>query len=272
MATEQPTVEESPTIEQPTTPKPVEIDTKALLDELGKIGVKKPEELINIHNASQQVGKAWNEVGTLRQQNEQLLKAMQELKSQVSQPRPHEPDYGSSTEGIDIRKVIREETGTVIDSKLQEMNRRQFEAQRAVQREYQAIIQDEDFGMVQPIWEKHVANYATQERLQSGETTLKAEYDRTVKTYLKELAIRGRTALEGVAKSTVRQPHMEGGETQSKPLPSGDQEHNKKIRQIKDDRTKGNLDSDRALEKLVKEFFPSDMFKIQPYRAVSIGD
>ena len=253
---------EAPTIEQPTTPPPAEIDTKALLDELGKLGVKKPEDLTNIHNASQQVGKAWNEVGTLRQQNEQLLRAMQELKSQVAQPRSHEPDYGTSTEGIDIRKVIREETGTVIDSKLQDLNRRQFEAQRAVQREYQAIVNDEDFGMVQPIWEKHVANYATQERLQAGETTLKAEYDRTVKTYLKELAIRGRTALEGVAKSTVKQPHMEGGDTQSKPLPSGNQEHNKKLRQINEDRSKGTLDSDRALQNLVKEFFPADMFKL----------
>ena len=95
--------EESPTIEQPTTPPPAEIDTKALLERTGKIGVKKPEDLANIHTASQQVGKAWNEVGTLRQQNEQLLQAVRELQTKVSQPAAREPDYGSNAnEGVDL--------------------------------------------------------------------------------------------------------------------------------------------------------------------------
>jgi len=55
---------------------------------------------------------------------------------------------------------------------------------------------------------------------------------------------------------------MESGETQSKPIPAVDVEHNKKVRQITEDRSKGNLDSNKALENLVKEFFPADMFKI----------
>jgi hypothetical protein len=250
--------DESPTIEQPTTPAPVEIDTKALLDELGKIGVKKPEELVNIHNASQQVGKAWNEVGTLRQQNEQLLQAVRELQTKVSQPTSREPDYGTNSEGVDLGKLI----DTTIKKNIRDMQQQQFEAQRHVQREYAKITNDPDFQLVEEVWKRHASTFDTQDRLQSGQSTLSEEYNNVVKTYYREIAKRSRSAIEGLSKSGQKQPHMESGETQSKPIPAVDVEHNKKVRQITEDRSKGNLDSNKALENLVKEFFPADMFKI----------
>ena len=250
--------EESPTIEQPTTPLPAEIDTKALLDELGKIGVKKPEELVNIHNASQQVGKAWNEVGTLRQQNEQLLQAVRELQTKVSQPTERSPDYGNQQEGVDLGKLI----DTTIKKNIRDMQQQQFDAQRHVQREYAKITNDPDFQLVEEVWKRHASTFDTQDRLQSGQSTLSDEYNNVVKTYYREIAKRSRSAIEGLSKSGQKQPHMESGETQSKPIPTGDIEHNKKVRQITEDRSKGNLDSNKALENLVKEFFPADMFKI----------
>jgi hypothetical protein len=251
--------EESPTIEQPTTPPPAEIDTKALLDELGKIGVKKPEDLVNIHSASQQVGKAWNEVGTLRQQNEQLLRAVQELQTKMSQPAPREPEYGTNAnEGVDLGKLI----DTTIKKNIRDMQQQQFDAQRHVQREYAKITNDPDFQLVEEVWKRHASTFDTQDRLQSGQSTLSEEYNNVVKTYYREIAKRSRSAIEGLSKSGQKQPHMETGETQSRPIPSGDQEHNKKVRQISEDRSKGNLDSNKALENLVKEFFPADMFKI----------
>jgi hypothetical protein len=251
--------EESPTIEQPTTPPPAEIDTKALLDELGKIGVKKPEDLVNIHSASQQVGKAWNEVGTLRQQNEQLLRAVQELQTKMSQPVPREPEYGTNAnEGVDLGKLI----DTTIKKNIRDMQQQQFDAQRHVQREYAKITNDPDFQLVEEVWKRHASTFDTQDRLQSGQSTLSEEYNNVVKTYYREIAKRSRSAIEGLSKSGQKQPHMETGETQSRPIPSGDQEHNKKVRQISEDRSKGNLDSNKALENLVKEFFPADMFKI----------
>ena len=123
---EQPTVE-SPTIEQPVAKAAPEIDTKALLDELGKINVKTPEDLANIANASRQAGKAWNEVGTLRQQNEQLLTAMREMQAQMRQPVNQQSTNYADTpnEGVDLRKVVGEVVGNVIDVKLNDMNRRQ---------------------------------------------------------------------------------------------------------------------------------------------------
>jgi hypothetical protein len=254
--------DESPTIEQPTTPPPAEIDTKALLDELGKIGVKKPEELVNIHNASQQVGKAWNEVGTLRQQNEQLLQAVRELQTKVSQPASREPDYGSNTEGVDLGKMIDTKLDAGIKRNIREMQQQQFDAQRHVQREYAKITNDPDFQLVEEVWKRHASTFDTQDRLQSGQSTLSEEYNNVVKTYYREIAKRSRSAIEGLSKNSQKQPHMETGETQSRPIPSGDQEHNKKVRQITEDRSKGNLDSNKALENLVKEFFPADMFKI----------
>ena len=250
--------DESPTIEQPTTPPPAEIDTKALLDELGKIGVKKPEDLVNIHSASQQVGKAWNEVGTLRQQNEQLLQAVRELQAKVSTPTERAPDYGTNNEGVDLGKLI----DTTIKKNIRDMQQQQFEAQRHVQREYAKITNDPDFQLVEEVWKRHASTFDTQDRLQSGQSTLSEEYNNVVKTYYREIAKRSRSAIEGLSKGSTKQPHMETGETQSKPVPSGNQEHNKKVRQITEDRSKGNLDSNKALENLVKEFFPADMFKI----------
>jgi hypothetical protein len=142
------------------------------------------------------------------------------------------------------------------------MQQQQFEAQRHVQREYAKITNDPDFQLVEEVWKRHASTFDTQDRLQSGQSTLSEEYNNVVKTYYREIAKRSRSAIEGLSKGSTKQPHMESGETQSKPIPSVDIEHNKKVRQITEDRSKGNLDSNKALENLVKEFFPADMFKI----------
>jgi hypothetical protein len=183
-----------------------------------------------------------------------------QMRQPVNQPSPNYAD--TPNEGVDLRKVVGEVVGNVIDVKLNDMNRRQIEAQRVVQREYQKIVTDDDFEMVKPVWEQHVANLNTQERLQMGETTLKDEYQKVVNTYLKEFAKRQGAAIKVFDDMKKKAPHMESGETQSRPLPSGNMEHQKRVRQIAEDRSKGSLDSNKALENLVKEFFPADMFKI----------
>ena len=147
---------ESPTIEQPTTTPPAEIDTKALLDELGKIGVKKPEDLVNIHTASKESGHAFRLLGEARQQNEQLLNAVRELQAKVSQPAAREPDYGSNAnEGVDLGKLI----DTTIKKNIRDMQQQQFEAQRHVQREYAKITNDPDFQLVEEVWKRHASTF-----------------------------------------------------------------------------------------------------------------
>jgi hypothetical protein len=249
---------ESPTIEKPTTPEPAEIDTKALLDELGRIGVKKPEDLVNIHTASKESGHIGRMLGEARAQNEQLQQAVRELQLLAKQPQQREPDYGNQQEGVDLGKLI----DTTIKKNIRDMQQQQFDAQRHVQREYAKITNDPDFQLVEEVWKRHASTFDTQDRLQSGQSTLSEEYNNVVKTYYREIAKRSRSAIEGLSKSGQKQPHMESGETQSKPIPAVDVEHNKKVRQITEDRSKGNLDSNKALENLVKEFFPADMFKI----------
>ena len=225
--------DESPTIEQPTTPPPVEIDTKALLDELGKIGVKKPEELVNIHNASQQVGKAWNEVGTLRQQNEQLLQAVRELQTKVSQPASREPDYGTNSEGVDLGKLIDTKLDAGIKRNIRDMQQQQFEAQRHVQREYAKITNDPDFQLVEEVWKRHASTFDTQDRLQSGQSTLSEEYNNVVKTYYREIAKTESVCHRGsVQRDNQSSPTWSRVTHRASPFRAGDVEHNKKIRQI----------------------------------------
>lgn len=257
---------ESPTLEKPETtdPKPAPAaastapdETAELLATLKKLGVEKPEQIDGMAEASKHVGKAWNEVGMLRQKVSQLEQALTEN----SRPRVarSETDYmggmDSGAQTIDL--------GQLIDAKLKPLTgfvaqlQQQQQIQEAIGREMQEIQDDPDYALLAPVWEKHIANTNVQQSVAQGRTSLQKEYTKVYRAYTKELLKRAGSVIETKTGQT-KPPHMEQGDTRSEVRIPPSDEIKQKAKKINEARSKGAVTSDQALEDLVKTFLPAD--------------
>lgn len=251
--------DEKPQIETPEVKEPEkkpESEVDSLLSELKRFGLEKPEQIKNIYQASQQTGRAWNEVGELRKEVDRLTQALQ------SQPqKQYEPDYGEN-QPIDLSKAIREG----IRAEVMEMQKMQSEGMKRYYQELNSIQSDEDYPVVGELFEKHISNPKVAMNLQSGMSSLRDEYAKVNRTYYRELLKRTSSVLEKQAGVRQKPPHVEQGETQSFPLPSEDDERKENKKRIVKNRQSGIMSSDQALDALVKEFLPADDPIWQPKR------
>ena len=94
---------ESPSIEEPKAQEPVDDDTEALMAELKKLEIENPKQIQDMSHAAHQTGKAWNEVGQLRQQVSELSQML----NQQQQSQQVDTDYGDS---VDLAKIVKEQT------------------------------------------------------------------------------------------------------------------------------------------------------------------
>ena len=226
-------------------------EMESLLSELQRIGVEKPEQIQNMFTASQQTGKAWNEVGDLRRE---LAEAKQLIKS-MNQPRQEYSEYGE-TPSVDLKKEMR---NSLREFYMEDILKPQQEMQQRVWRESQEIQSDEDYPIVKELWEQYTRTPEFGMKLQSGQTTMKEEFGKVTRRYYRELAKRSYDTLSGLnAKSRGDIPHMESGEERSIPTPPDADEKKDKLNRINKGRTEGSLSSDKALENIIKTMLPED--------------
>jgi hypothetical protein len=246
---------ESPVIEAPVieAPKVPEIDKEALVSELTKLGVKNPDDLVNMQRASREAGNLANILGQVRNENQELKRMIQSLQ-QSSQA-----GYQSSDQpAVDLRQVVRSEVEGVVKG----LTQQQIQAQEALENELADIETDKDFMAVSDVWQKYLNNRNTQSRLRRGETSLTREYYRLVGTYKDKMIEAHTNALKLSSTKQKAAPHVERGDTHSPQVPATDDERKQKLKRISEDRSKGNLESNRALEQMVEQMFPPEVFKL----------
>lgn len=230
--------EEKPTVEEPK----VETDDAAkLMEELSKLDIKTPEDVQNMAFASQEAGKAWNEVGALRKEVSRL--------TELSNTPPPVDDY--SGESVDLGKVVEDKVQGVLNRYLQG----QQQAQQAAMMAMSEVRQDEDYHIVGPVFEKHINTPEMVMRLQNGQADYVKEYNKVSTKYYKNLAQRTSQYVEKFT-STQKPPHMEQGESQTAPLTNRDTEKTEKLKSIKKAQKEGSVDSDKALEDIIKSVMP----------------
>jgi hypothetical protein len=248
---------ESPTIEQPqvTEVKPPEIDKEALVSELTKMGVTKAEELLNMRRASSETGKLANMLGEVRNENAELKRMIQQLQtgSQAGY-QEHQP--------IDLKQAMRPVVKEVFQEAMVETTQRQMEAMRAQRAEMARIQSNKWFPAVRDVWEKYLNHPTTQDRLLGGETSLTDEYRNVVDAYTSRM-LETQTAALQAAQGGIKPPHVEQGNTQSVQNPPASTESVRKLRQISEAQRKGELESNRALDAMVKELFPAELFGLK---------
>jgi hypothetical protein len=220
-------------------------DLSGLLNTLQKIGVDTPEKIQGVYQASQQTGRAWNEVGALRKEVDRLSRALQE-KQQAPQTNPY--DF-TGTESVDLSKVIRD---GVRDFYMEEVVRPQKEAQSKFWADQEYIQSDPDYELVKDGFNQLIGNPQTQARLSRGETSVRDEYNRVVRGFYRGVAKQSREALEHyVTKRTPSTPHVESGESHTVPLPNQDDERKETMNKIVKKRQSGEMASDAALEAIL---------------------
>lgn len=251
---EAPVISEQPTIEAPEIKAP-EINKDELLGELTKMGVTKAEDLVGMQRASKEAGNIARMMGEVRQENAELKRMLQQL--QHSQSAGYQEP--STPPPIDLGQVVRKEVTTALSHLTQE----QLRAQEQIESELAEIETDRNYQAVADIWQKHVANRATNMRLRRGETSLTKEYYKLVDIYKDKMIEAHMNALKAVGKTGVKPPHIEQGETHAPQLPTDDSESRRKLRRINDERTKGAMKSENALEAMVGELFPPEVFGLK---------
>ncbi len=222
----EPTVEPvvEPTVEQPEVPEQSTEDiAKEILSTLENAGVSSTQDVQGVLTASQQAGNLGNIVGELRAE-------IAALKQQQVEPAPQEYfDGGMSPAQIErivengIKKYVPD---TVMNTVKTQLIDPQMKLQTQYNADMSAIQNDPAYPKVQPIWDEFQKLPGMVQRINSGRSTLKSEYDGVVKSYLLKLLEKQTPAIE-----RAKPPHMESASSSTTQIPETDDlvEERKKI-------------------------------------------
>ena len=245
---ERPNIEQS--VEKPQ-PEPKVDETAALLEELKRVGVERPEQVANIHRASQESGRLAQMLGEERKRNEEMQRQLQEIQARAN--RPVQEEYGSHE--VDLEAVIERKINHGLESFWERKNREAQEANARRYAEFQEIQNHPRFGFVKDRWERHLKDPNVVNRLQSGQVSPKDEFAEVLYNTYDEVLLKSREALEKTY-STSAPPHIESGDQRAVPKTPADQEKQEKLRTMtKPDRWQG---TDDDIAKLMGTVMPPD--------------
>ena len=225
-------------------------ELQAILEKIQSLGIEKPEQLDNISQTASQVGRYANQLGELRQQNQQLMDQIQELK--VS--RQPDLDYGSEGQTIDLSKVIRNE----LKGFYSDLQREQRENQMRMMQEFSEVQQDPDYHNLKPVYEEHIQKPDIQVKLMSGQTTYEKEYNRVMRANLRSLSKQLADITKGFTPDQVKPPHMETNQQTVTSPELSSTELEQKLKDIRESRKSGDITSDQALDAIISTRLSKD--------------
>jgi len=241
--TETPTTpEETPEeIVEPTETPSTDID--GLIAELEKAGVSRPEELKNKFVAAKEAGNLANQLGQTRAE-------LAEIKALVAaQPKPQSRDYDyeSDNTGLDLKDMMKQ----VIVEDRQEQSKQQAEVQQHVLGMWNEIQSDDDYSLVQPIWEEKLKDPNFLFQVQQGMANPVKEYNKVVRGYYKGIAKRSVDTIKTLqGKSGIQTPmHVEGGDRVQQ-LPPELSKGEERLKELQKKANKGTLSGDEEMEAL----------------------
>jgi hypothetical protein len=240
---------EQPTITEPKEPeKTTESADADILAKLKELQVNDPQKLENMAMASSQAGKLANDLGQTRAELAQVKEYL--AKMQTTQQEPYE-----YTDGIDVGSVVRKETRSVIQEIMAEQQANQRKAQEAYWTDMSEVQGDRRYDYLKGAFEKHMANYNTQQKINLGKTTASREYQKVKDAYFDILEETQSTF--GKIQKPVAPPYVEGSETHVPQMPTMDEDKKQKIKN-RTDPSKGWSGTDEDITSLVKDMMAGD--------------
>ena len=214
MVDEVTTTEELPTIpkEELKTEETTEVpttDVDALITELEKAGVTKPEQLQGKLVASKEAGNLSNQLGDARRE-------IAELRDMLTS-KPAEKEFEpNDDEGADLRTILRQE----IEADRQRQTKVQIENQRKVNAMWNEIQGDEDYHLVKDVWEEQLKDSDFIFNIQQGKTNPVKAYNDVVRKFYKGIAKKSVDTIKTLQSGgKVTTPQVIDGETHTPSIP-----------------------------------------------------
>ena len=206
------TSELSPEVEEPTPQAEAEPTRNVddLLAELKNAGVENTTQLQGKLDASAQAGRAFQLLGDERKRSETLQVQIDKLKSQP----PKEQDWDAYPEGrpIDIESAI--ERG--IDKTLLKRETAQRQAQEASIQAYNTIKNDQNYHLVEDVWNEKIKDPAYVYQVQTGQVDPIRDFQGTVVSYFQNIAKESYETIKELSSGVkTTAPHVESGESHS---------------------------------------------------------
>ena len=205
-----------------------------LLETLKKASISKAEQLDGTIRNARKTFDMQSERDRLANQlsaMEQRLAAA-ESKTQA----PDTEDYGQP---VDLDAAIAKGVSKVLDQR----DKMAAENQKRMMQSWATISQDEDYHLVEKIWNEKLKDPNFVYSVQSGQTDPVSEYGSMLRSYYKGIAKSAVKTIETLSKGVTPQMHVESGEARA-PEVHVDQEisdNEKYIKQLKEKADSGGL-------------------------------
>ena len=219
-------------------------DLSALMAELEKAGVSNAEQLAGKLEASQQVGQMANLLGEARER-------IRRLETQPAQP-AQTNEYGEEPT-VDLEQLM----DNVLDKREQKKAAIKAKAQAITMQTWNAIRNDEDYGLVKDVWEAKLQDPAFMMKMRTSGSTPVDEYTKTVRAYYKGISKRALDTITQLQEGGgVLPPHVEG--EAGVPSMKGKESIDKtKIKKLQEEINKGKLLSEQDELDALDSFFAS---------------
>jgi hypothetical protein len=210
----------------------------ALVNTLKEAGIDTPDDLQGKLKASQQVGNMANELGKVREQNQQLLETIQKMQDNPAQNRQVDLDSMESGQPVDLQALMTRTVESVLDKR----DQKNAQLQQANLQKYQKIISDRNYSKVKAIWEKKLQDPQFMFELNSGVKDPIDSYRDVVDEFkdgLLKQSLDTIQALSGQGKPPASPQIEEGGARVSQQLPPDDSESQETINKLQEKVEKG---------------------------------
>ena len=212
---------ENPTVELPQTEEPAKVvkptetakpavNVDEFLMELEKAGVTNLPELQNKFKASSESGRLAQLLGDERKRSRELEERLDSLSSRPQARIQEDPFAASEQRPIDIEEVVAKSVEKVFTD-------REVKAQKIQQANLAAwnqIQQDEDYPLVQTVWENKLKDPNFVFKIQSGMIDPTNAYGETVRQYYKTMMKKSVETIKTLRGGSppITPPYVESGE------------------------------------------------------------
>jgi hypothetical protein len=227
-----PTMEEDPKVEAPIVEEPVSEEAQ-LLQTLRDASISKPEQLDGtIRNARKNYD--------LQSERDQMANRLVDVEKRLadSEKRPDTTDTDDYGQPVDLDGAIAKGVSKALDKRDQAAAANQ---QRMMQ-SWATISQDEDFKLVEKIWNEKLKDPNFVYGVQSGQIDPVTEYGQVLRNFYKGIAKTSLETIETLTKGGTPQMHVESGDARAPGVQVESEDSNSKkfIKQMQERADKGD--------------------------------
>jgi hypothetical protein len=250
---EKPTMDDGQKPDEKKQEQSPEEKARTMLETLEALDIRDENHLKGVVETAQKFGPQAQELGQLRDAVERLVQENQSLRESGTRSAKSEPFYNADGETIDLSRIIYDNQ---MKANRDFYQKEIMEPQQRMQTQYFAELDsaqnDQDYPFVKQVFDEHINSPQVQAKIARGQTTVSREYDKTVRSMYRNLLKQTTDTLKGVIKpGDTKVPQVES-QTQVPAIPTDDDEKAEYMKNILKARKDGSIDSDKALEEMVK--------------------